>query len=67
MKNPVEEKFRRINLGNENFHKKVGSLIGGIGILHECGFVEEGGFLLLKNPDVGFLKNAIQFIAKAAN
>ena len=67
MKTPAEEKFRRINLSNENFQNKVGKWMGGIGILEECGFEEENGFLLMKNPNVAFLKTVIQFLNKTLN
>lgn len=66
-KNPQEEKFRKINLANENFQKKIGNFIGGIGILTECGFAEENNFLLMKNPDCELITKAIQLISKFAN
>lgn len=39
-KNPTEEKFRRINLGNEAFQKRVGKITGGLSILKGSGFLE---------------------------
>lgn len=65
MKNPSEEKFRKINLKNENFQKKVGNLIGGLGILKESGFDEENGFYLMKYPNIDHIKSVIQLITKA--
>lgn len=67
MKNPSEEKFRRINLSNENFRKKVGDMLGGIGILQETGFSEENGFLVMKNIDSELVKSSIQLLTKLAN
>jgi hypothetical protein len=40
MKDPQEEKFRKINLGNENFQKRVGKITGGLNILKGVGFIE---------------------------
>lgn len=62
LKNPAEEKFRKINLGNENFMKRVGNLFGGITILKDCGFVENNGFLLMEKVDESLLKAAINIL-----
>jgi hypothetical protein len=40
LKDPNEEKFKRINLSNEAFQKRVGKLTGGLSILKGAGFVE---------------------------
>jgi hypothetical protein len=40
LKDPNEEKFRRINLGNEAFQKRVGKVNGGLSILKGAGFAE---------------------------
>jgi hypothetical protein len=40
MKDLNEEKFRKINLANENFQKRVGKITGGLSILKGCGFEE---------------------------
>lgn len=37
-KNPEEEKFRKIRLGNVNFQDRVGRLKGGVEFLELCGF-----------------------------
>lgn len=47
LKEPAEEKFRKINLGNENFQKRVSKITGALSILKGAGFVEEDGFLVI--------------------
>ncbi|XP_024167189.1 UBX domain-containing protein 1 isoform X2 [Rosa chinensis] len=53
-KNPDQEKFRKIRLGNPSFLDRVGSLIGGIEFLELCGFerTEAGEFLYLPRDKV---------------
>jgi len=54
MRNPAEEKFRKINLGNAAFQARLGSLEGGIDFLMKCGFKKDaaGEFLLMAPDDV---------------
>ncbi|XP_068645662.1 vicilin-like seed storage protein At2g18540 [Aristolochia californica] len=54
VKNPGEEKFRKIRLNNPTFHDRVGSLKGGIEFLEICGFekIEGGEFLFLPRDKV---------------
>lgn len=40
LKNPTEEKFRKINLTNEAFQKRIGKINGGLSILKGAGFEE---------------------------
>ncbi|KAL9436299.1 hypothetical protein AB3S75_022364 [Citrus x aurantiifolia] len=49
VKNPNEEKYRKIRLGNPLFQDRVGSMKGGIEFLELCGFekTEGGDFLHL--------------------
>lgn len=58
-KNPDEEKFRRIRLGNPNFQDRVGSLkgVGGIQFLELCGFEKLAGdeYLYLPRDKVDML------------
>jgi len=56
IKNPEEEKFRRINLKNEAFHTRVGKISGGLLILKGLGFEDEGDFLVLNSIDDKLLK-----------
>ncbi|KAL5542647.1 hypothetical protein UlMin_010357 [Ulmus minor] len=54
VRNPDEEKFRKIRLTNPSFQDRVGSLKGGIEFLELCGFekIEGGEFLLLARDKV---------------
>lgn len=54
-KNPSEEKFRRIRLGNPIFKDRVGSLQGGVEFLELCGFRRlsaGGGYLVMPSDAV---------------
>lgn len=54
MKNPDNEKFRRIRLSNPAFQSRVGSLEGGVEFLELCGFekTDDGKFLFLPRDKV---------------
>ncbi|KAM5569538.1 hypothetical protein ABKV19_016849 [Rosa sericea] len=54
VKNPDEEKFRKIRLTNQSFQERVGSLRGGTQFLELCGFekMEGGEFLFLARDKV---------------
>ncbi|KAJ3675721.1 hypothetical protein LUZ60_004763 [Juncus effusus] len=54
VKNPNEEKFRKIRLNNPSFQERVGGLHGGIEFLELCGFekIENGEFLFLEREKV---------------
>ncbi|KAJ4968239.1 hypothetical protein NE237_014940 [Protea cynaroides] len=54
VKNPNEEKFRKIRLNNQSFQERVGSLTGGIEFLEVCGFekIEGGEFMFLPRDKV---------------
>jgi hypothetical protein len=54
VRNPDEEKFRKIRLSNQSFHERVGALKGGIEFLELCGFenIEGGEFLFLARDKV---------------
>ncbi|KAF7836995.1 UBX domain-containing protein 1 [Senna tora] len=54
VKNPDEEKFRKIRLSNQTFQERVGALKGGIDFLEICGFekMEGGEFLFLARDKV---------------
>lgn len=62
VKNPDEEKFRKIRLSNQSFQERVGALKGGIEFLELCGFekIEGGEFLFLRRDkvDVAVLNTA---------
>lgn len=46
LKDPNEEKFKKINLANENFQKRVGKINGGLSILKGAGFTEHPDSIL---------------------
>ncbi|XP_074306928.1 uncharacterized protein LOC141642134 [Silene latifolia] len=54
VKNPDEEKFRKIRLTNQAFQDRVGGLKGGIEFLELCGFEksEDGEFLFMPRNKV---------------
>ncbi|XP_062165615.1 stress response protein NST1 [Alnus glutinosa] len=54
VKNPDEEKYRKIRLSNQSFQERVGALRGGIEFLELCGFekIEGGEFLFLARDKV---------------
>ncbi|XP_021748991.1 UBX domain-containing protein 1-like [Chenopodium quinoa] len=54
VKNPDEEKFRKIRLTNQAFQDRVGGLKGGIEFLELCGFEksEDGEFLFMPREKV---------------
>lgn len=62
VKNPDEEKFRKIRLSNQAFQDRVGGLKGGIEFLELCGFEksEDGEFLFMprEKVDIAVLNSA---------
>lgn len=62
VKNPDEEKFRKIRLSNQAFQDRVGGLKGGIEFLELCGFgkTEDGEFLFIprEKVDIAVLNSA---------
>ncbi|KAF8646447.1 hypothetical protein HU200_065837 [Digitaria exilis] len=69
VKNPAEEKFRRIRLSNPVFKDRVGDLQGGIEFLELCGFqrLSASGFLFMPRDkmDMALLNAAGVEIASA--
>jgi hypothetical protein len=62
LKEPDNDKFKKINLGNEAFNKRVGKITGGILILKGAGFVEQEDFLVLDNINNELVREAIRLI-----
>jgi len=65
LKDPKEEKFRTINLGNEKVQAKIGKISGGLSMLKGVGFYEndEGNLYLSdEDLDLDLLKKAMEFI-----
>ncbi|CAO2192217.1 unnamed protein product [Urochloa humidicola] len=69
VKNPAEEKFRRIRLSNPIFKDRVGNLQGGIEFLELCGFkrLSASGYLVMPRDkiDMALLNSAGVEIASA--
>ena len=51
IKDPTEEKYRKINAENPNFKARVGEIMGGRNLLKEVGFEENGTFLVIQGTD----------------
>eukprot|EP01017_Pseudomicrothorax_dubius_P034863 TRINITY_DN4825_c0_g1_i1.p1 TRINITY_DN4825_c0_g1~~TRINITY_DN4825_c0_g1_i1.p1 ORF type:complete len:352 (-),score=117.89 TRINITY_DN4825_c0_g1_i1:62-1117(-) len=47
LKNPGEDKFRKINMANKAFQERIQPMIGAVNILNSCGFVEDQGTLVM--------------------
>ena len=63
LKDPNEEKYKRINLSNEAFQKRVGKLTGGLSILKGAGFVEQpDGTLYIEKYDEQIVKEAVRLL-----
>ena len=63
LKNPDEEKFRKINLSNEVFQKRVGKINGGLSILKGVGFEDSADNMLhLEHVDEEVLKEAMRLL-----
>ncbi|CAO2179782.1 unnamed protein product [Urochloa humidicola] len=67
VKNPAEEKFRRIRLSNPIFKDRVGNLQGGIEFLELCGFQRLSAYLMMPRDkiDMALLNSAGVEIASA--
>lgn len=62
VKNPNEEKFRKVKVTNPNFNERVGKINLAMKVLGEWGFVEDGEFLVVSNPDLDLYNKSIQFL-----
>jgi len=62
VKNPNEEKFRKMKKANPNFNEKVGKLAQGINCLTLLGFKEEGEQIVLANVDTELLNRSISIL-----
>lgn len=64
-KDPTQDKFRAINLGNEKVAARIGKISGGIAMLKGVGFSEtDDGNLFMEEEDVDIdlLKQAIDLV-----
>ncbi|KAL2923361.1 UBX domain-containing protein 1 [Bienertia sinuspersici] len=71
VKNPEEEKYRKIRLSNQAFKDRVGGLKGGIEFLELCGFekIEDGEYLFMprEKVDIAVLNSAGNELQSAIN
>ncbi|XP_054781774.1 uncharacterized protein LOC129288970 isoform X2 [Prosopis cineraria] len=67
VKNPNQEKYRKIRLSNPLFQDRVGSLNGGVDFLELCGFEKMDDFLYLPEEKVDItLLNSAGLVLKSA-
>ena len=63
LKDTNEEKYKKINLGNDAFQKRVGKINGGLQILKGVGFVEQpDNTLYLEHYDEDIVKETIRLL-----
>jgi hypothetical protein len=64
IKDPNNEKFRRVNLDNEAIQKRVAKVNGGLQILKGVGFnkAEDGNYLIVTEIDDSLLKEAVKML-----
>ena len=62
IKNPNEDKFKKVKLSNPNFQEKVGKLVVAMKCLTHLGFKEDGEYLVLSKYDESLLTKSVSFI-----
>lgn len=62
LKDPENEKFRKINKENKAFVERVRKVDGGLIFLKAVGFVDEGSFLVMKEVNAELIKSALQLL-----
>jgi hypothetical protein len=63
LKNPSEEKFRKINLLNEAFQKRVSKINGALPILKAVGFEDhEDDSLFMNHVDENLIKETLRLL-----
>lgn len=67
VKNPDEEKFRKVKMTNPNVQERVGKIPFALKLLSVLGFKEEGEFYNLSSPDTDLLKKVIEVIEAELN
>lgn len=65
LKDPKEDKYRRINLENNAYKKRVGNVIGGKVLMEAIGFVEKDGALYLEKVEKNRLLEFTELIDNA--
>ncbi|CAD8082422.1 unnamed protein product [Paramecium primaurelia] len=62
LKNPQEEKFRKISLTSQAYLTKIDQVLGARNALDGLGFQENNGFYVYQNADVSNLQKAISIV-----
>jgi hypothetical protein len=62
LKDPENEKFRKINKENKAFSEKVAKVEGGLYFLRAVGFEDENSFLVMKKVDAEVIKSALELL-----
>lgn len=63
VKDPQNEKFKKINLLNANFKEKVGNVAGGINFLKALGFEEKETTLEIAKVDLDLINKALKLLS----
>lgn len=66
LKDPSNEKFRKINLDNEAVQKRLGKVNGGLAIMRGVGFKQNpdgSNTYVIEDPDVKVLQEAVDLLA----
>ena len=66
LKDPTNEKFKRINLDNEAVQKRLGKVNGGLAIMRGAGFKQNpdgSNTYIIENPDTTTLEKAVELLA----
>jgi len=62
LKDPENEKFRKINKENKAFSEKISKVEGGLFFLRAVGFEDDGPFLVMKKADTELIKSALELL-----
>ena len=62
VKNPTEEKYKKVKTTNPNFQERVGKIPYGLKCLIQVGFKEDGEYLVLDNADVDLLSKIVSYL-----
>lgn len=66
VKDPQNEKFRRINLDNENIQKRLAKVNGGLAVMRGVGFKQNpdgSNTYIIEDPDMTVVNMAIELLA----
>jgi hypothetical protein len=67
LKDVKEEKYRKIKLTNEAFHKRVGKINGGLQVLKGIGFADAGEELIMTEVDEALIREALRLVENNLN